>query len=191
MKIHKRLFPGIGLMGLGLLALMILQSAVTTRRSWADDKPAVSTAPQGALAEIKIPRGTPDALTAILTRRSIREYTPHPVPEEMIKLLLEAGMSAPSAFDERSTESIVINDRQIIDEIHKFNPKRPQLKKATVAIMVCGNQDKEKFKGKGFRQLDGAVASEKSLSPPMPWAWGRYGPRFIRSRTGFPRCRRC
>ena len=97
------------------------------------------------------------------TWRSIRDYTPHPVPEEMVKLLLEAGTSAPSAMDERSTEFIVINDRKILDEIQKFNPKRLQLKKATVAILVCGNQAKEKKKGLGFWVLDGAVASENIL----------------------------
>ena len=109
MKIRKRLFTGIGVIGLGLLAL-VMQPIVTNPWSWADDQPVVSAAPQGVPAEIKVPAGTPDAITAILTRRSIRDYTPHPVPEEMIRLLLEAGMSAPSALDERSTEFIVINE---------------------------------------------------------------------------------
>jgi len=162
MKIRTRLLPGIGVIGLGLLALM-WQPVVTNSRSWAGDQPVVSASPQGAPAEIKVPQGTPDAITAILTRRSIRDYTPHPVPEEMIRLLLEAGMSAPSALDERSTEFIVINDRNLLDEIQKFNPKRLQLKKATVAIMVCGNQAKEKKAGLGFWVLDGAVASENIL----------------------------
>ncbi len=146
---------------------------------------------QGAPAEIKVPPGTPDAITAILTRRSIRDYTPHPVPEEIIRLLLEAGMSAPSAMDERSTEFIVINDRNILDEIQKFNPKRLQLKKATVAILVCVNQAREKKKGLGFGVLDGAVACENILIAANALGLGRSGPQFILSRTGFPRCRRC
>lgn len=162
MKIRKGLWPGIGVIGLGLLAL-VGQPGFTTPRSWADDKPAAGAAAPGAPLEIKVPAGTLDAITAILTRRSIRDYTPQPVPDEMIKLLLEAAVSAPSAMDERSTEFIVINDRKILDEIHNFNPKRLQLKKATVAIMVCGNQAKEKNKGQGFWQLDGAVASENIL----------------------------
>ena len=164
MKVCKRLFPGIGVIGLGLLALM-WQHGLTTPRSWAEEKPAAGAAAQGAPLEIKVPAGTPDAITAILTRRSIRDYTPHPVPEETIKLLLEAGLSAPSAFDERSTEFVVINDRKILDEIHNFNPepKSFQLKKATVAILVCGNQAKERNKGQGFWLLDGAVASENIL----------------------------
>ena len=126
-------------------------------RSWAQEKIA------GAAPEIKVPKGTPDAITAILTRRSIRDYTPHPVPDELIKLLLAAGITAPSAFNEQSTEFVVVNDRKILDEIAKFEAKRFQLKKATVAIVVCGNQAKEKNKGQGYWQLDGAVASENIL----------------------------
>ena len=81
----------------------------------------------------------------------------------MIKLLLEAGQAAPSAFNERSTEFVVINDPKILDEIYKLNPKSKQVKKATVAILVCGNQQWEKYKGQGWWQLDGAVAAENIL----------------------------
>ncbi len=164
MKVRMRLFPGLGVIGLGLLALL-WQPGLTTPRSWAEEKPAAAAAAQEAPLEIKVPRGTLDAITAILTRRSIRDFSPHPVPPETIKLLLEAGLSAPSAMDERSTEFMVINDRQLLDEMHTLNPKPKsfQLKKATVAILVCGNQAKEKDKGKGFWQLDGAVASENIL----------------------------
>ena len=164
MKVRMRLFPGLGVIGLGLLALL-WQPGLTTPRSWAEEKPAAAAAAQEAPLEIKVPRGTLDAITAILTRRSIRDFSPHPVPPETIKLLLEAGLSAPSAMDERSTEFMVINDRQLLDEMHTLNPKPKsfQLKKATVAILVCGNQAKEKDKGKGFWQLDGAVAGENIL----------------------------
>lgn len=38
-----------------------------------------------------------DALEAIFTRRSICKYAPNPVPEPLVKQLLQAAMSAPSA----------------------------------------------------------------------------------------------
>ena len=155
MKIGKT-WASLGIMGMVLLALSV-PPAVMESRSWAEEKMA------GAAPEIKVPKGTMDALTAILTRRSIRDYTPHPVPDELIKLLLAAGSTAPSAFNEQSTEFVVVNDRKILDEIAKFEAKRPQLRKAAVAIVVCGNQNKEKNKGQGFWQLDGAVASENIL----------------------------
>jgi nitroreductase len=134
---------------------------------WADNRcRAQDRSPGGAAAPaaaIQVPKGTLDALTAILTRRSIRDYTPHPVPEETVKLLLTAGMAAPSAFNERSTEFVVVNDPKILKEIAQVNPSSLQLKKMTVGIVVCGNQAKEKHKGQGYWQLDGAAASENIL----------------------------
>jgi nitroreductase len=146
-----------------VLIAFVFQSGLTNSRGWAQDKGPGPAAPPGTPEAIKVPKGTLDALTAILTRRSIRDYTPHPVPEEMIKLLLEAGQAAPSAFNKRSTEFVVVNDKKVLEEIAKVNPASLQLKKATMAIVVCGNQPKQKFKDQGYWQLDGAVASENIL----------------------------
>ena len=41
-----------------------------------------------------------DAIDAILSRRSIRKYVKKQVPDELVKKLLEVGMSAPSAGNE-------------------------------------------------------------------------------------------
>lgn len=161
MEMRQKSAGGLGILGLILLTLLG-QPWFPAAHSWAQDKPAAGAAP-GAPAEIKVPKGTLDAVTAILTRRSIRDYTTHPVPEELIKLLVEAGMSAPSAFGERSSEFVVVNDKKVLEEISKVNPASLQLKKASVAIVVCGNQAKEKFQGQGYWQLDGAVASENIL----------------------------
>ncbi len=162
MKIPKKSCGGVGVLGLFLISLMF-QPFLTNPCCWAQNQTPGSATPQGAAGEIRVPPGTLDAITAILTRRSIRDYTPHPVPEEMIKLLLEAAMSAPSAFNERSQEFVVINDRKILEKIYQLNPNSLQVKRATVAIVVCGNQEREKFKGKGYWQLDGAVAAENIL----------------------------
>jgi nitroreductase len=148
--------------GLVLLAFTG-QLLITGPGVWAQDQATGSAAPPPAAAEIKVPRGTQNAVTAILKRRSIREYTPHPVPEELVRLLLEAGMAAPSAMDERSTEFVVITDRKILDAIHQFNTKRPQLKMASVAILVCGNRQREKNKELNFWLMDGSVAAENIL----------------------------
>jgi nitroreductase len=155
-----------GLAGFGLIGLVMvvfLLQPLVTPPGWAQEKPASGAAPQGNTAEVQVPKGTLDAVTAIMTRRSIRDYSPHPVPAELIRILVEAGMCAPSAFNERSQDFIVINDRKILDAIFNLNTKALQIKKATVAIMICGNQGREKFKGQGYWQLDGAVAAENIL----------------------------
>lgn len=162
MKIFQRSVSSLAILAVALIAF-IFQPGLTNSRGWAQDQGPAPAAPQGTPKAIQVPKGTLDALTAILTRRSIRDYTPHPVPEELIKLLLEAGMAAPSAFGKRTTEFVVVNDKKVLEEIAKVNPASVQLKKASVAIVVCGNQAKEKFKGQGYWQLDGAVASENIL----------------------------
>jgi len=87
-----------------------------------------------------------DAIEAILSRRSIRRYTPQPVPEGMIRPLLEAAMSAPSAGNEQPWQFVVITDRRILDEIPRFHPYAEMLKEAPVAILVCGDLRLEKYK---------------------------------------------
>ena len=157
----KKLWQAMGGFSLGLITVMALVGLMSTP-GWAKEKPAVENTP-GAVEDLKVPSGTLDTITAIMTRRSIRDYTSHPVPEDLVKLLVEAGMCAPSAFNERSTEFIVINDRKLLDEIFNLNTKALQIKKATVAIVICGNTAKEKFPGKGYWQLDGSVAAENIL----------------------------
>ena len=80
-----------------------------------------------------------DAIEAIRTRRSIRSYTSQLVPDELVKRLLEAAMSAPSAGNEQAWQFVVITDRSVLDDIPKLHPHSDMLKQATLAILVCGD----------------------------------------------------
>jgi nitroreductase len=88
-----------------------------------------------------------EALDAILSRRSIRKYTRTPVPDQIIKELLTAGMSAPSARNTQSWQFIIINSHKILDEIPKFHPYSEMLKDASVAFLVCGDKQLEENEG--------------------------------------------
>ena len=63
-----------------------------------------------------------DAVEAILTRRSIRSYTSQQVEDRLVEELLRAGMSAPSAGNAQPWHFIVINRREILDQIPEFHP---------------------------------------------------------------------
>lgn len=102
-----------------------------------------------------------DSLKAILTRRSIRKYTDEPVPDQIIMELLAAAMAAPSAGNEQPWHFIVINDRQILNEIPKFHPYSQMLKEASVAILVCGDEMLEKYTG--YWVQDCSAATENIL----------------------------
>ena len=101
-----------------------------------------------------------DAMEAILTRRSIRKYTKQPVPDEVLKELLEAAMCAPSANNRQPWCFVVINDRKTIDEIPKYHPYAQMLKEAPVAILVCCDSDLEL---KGFGVEDCSAATQNIL----------------------------
>jgi len=98
-----------------------------------------------------------DAMEAILSRRSIRRYTGEPVPEELIKELLEAAMSAPSASNEQPWQFVIIDDRRILDEIPKFHPYAHMLKEASLAIAVCGDLNEEMISGYWIQDCSAAT----------------------------------
>lgn len=102
-----------------------------------------------------------DAMDAILTRHSIRNYTDKIIPDEEIENLLRAGMSAPSAGDERPWHFIVIRDRSILDAIPRIHPYSHMLKEANVAIVVCG--DTNALVHEGYWVQDCSAAAENIL----------------------------
>ena len=88
-----------------------------------------------------------DAMEAILTRRSVRQYTEGSISKDTIQSLLEAAMSAPSAGNQQPWQYVVIDDRNILDGITQVHPYSGMLKQAPLAIVVCGDMDREKHKG--------------------------------------------
>jgi nitroreductase len=56
---------------------------------------------------------------AVLERRSVRNYKKDPVPDSLIRRVLEAGRFAPSAGNCQPWKFIVITDRDLLDEIDK------------------------------------------------------------------------
>jgi len=102
-----------------------------------------------------------DAMSAILSRRSIRQYTNKPVARESVYEVLQAAMNAPSAGNERPWHFIVLTERRVLDEIPKFHPYAAMVKHASTAILVCGDVALEKYKG--YWVLDCAAATQNIL----------------------------
>ena len=57
---------------------------------------------------------------AIFSRRSIRKYTKQQVPDELVKLLLEAGIYAPSARNLQPWHFVVVQKEQPLMNYPKF-----------------------------------------------------------------------
>ena len=102
-----------------------------------------------------------DAIDAIMSRRSIRRYTVEPVPEKVVGELLQAAMSAPSANNAQPWHFVIIDDRQVLDEIPKCHPYSQMLREASWAIVVCGDLGLEI--STGFWVQDCSAATENIL----------------------------
>jgi nitroreductase len=102
-----------------------------------------------------------DILEAILTRRSIRQYQDKPVSEELIRKLLAAAMSAPSARNSQPWRFVVIDDRSLLEQVPAINPYAAMARQAPVAILICADPSLEK--SPGYWMLDCAAAAENLL----------------------------
>ena len=101
----------------------------------------------------------------IFERRSIRKYTSSPVSNSDIENLLRAAMSAPSGYNQRLWEFIIIKDKNIMSAITEIHPYSQMLKEAPLAIVVCGNLEKEKHAEDwaSYWDQDCAAATENIL----------------------------
>lgn len=100
-------------------------------------------------------------LDIIFKRRSIRSYESRPVEPELLKTLLRAAMSAPSAGNEQPWQFVVITQRELLDRIPDIHPYAQMAKEAQVAVLVCGDLDREKHQG--FWVQDCSAATENLL----------------------------
>ena len=102
-----------------------------------------------------------DAMDALFSRRSIRKYTAEAITEEVLREILEAAMSAPSAGNQQSWHFIIIDDRKILNEVPTFHPHSLMLRGAPVAVLVCGDLHLEKHIG--YWAQDCSAATENLL----------------------------
>jgi len=101
-------------------------------------------------------------MKSLLERRSIRKYKDEKIKPEIVKDLLRAAMSAPSAANQKPCYFIVIDDRVTLEAMAAFHPNAGMLKNAPLAIVVCATNELGAFKD--FWVQDCAAASENILT---------------------------
>ena len=103
-------------------------------------------------------------LDNIATRTSIRDYEARPVEKEKIEKMLRAAIAAPTAMNKQPWHFVVVDQRNVLDALAGANPYAKMLKKAPLAIVVCGNTDKMiEGGGRDFWIQDASAATENLL----------------------------
>ena len=81
----------------------------------------------------------------VFKRRSIRKFLNKPVSDEQLKIILEAAMAAPSAWNRQPWSFIVIKDKEIINNLSNIHQYARMCKDAPVVIAVLGKTEDEKW----------------------------------------------
>jgi nitroreductase len=98
-----------------------------------------------------------DAMKAILTRRSVREFKQGTIEREKIEQILAAGMSAPSAHNEQPWCFLVIDDREVLSKLAATASHVEMAATAGAAIVVCGDLDLELTPGSWVQDCSAAT----------------------------------
>lgn len=76
-------------------------------------------------------------------RRSVRRYDDTPVSEEALRIILEAGLTAPTGNNRREVEAIVTTDRDKLEVLSRCRKSGTQmLESAGAAIIVIADKSK-------------------------------------------------
>ena len=78
---------------------------------------------------------------AIQARRSIRKFTPDPVPEEMVDQLIEAARLAPSGSNRQPWRFLVVRDTATRKKLREISLAQKFMEEAPVVIVCFGDLD--------------------------------------------------
>lgn len=102
-----------------------------------------------------------DAYDSILTRRSTRKFDSRPIEDEVLKKILQAGMSGPSCVHARDFAFVVVTDPEKLAEMADANGRPAQpLRHAAAGILVCGDTARSYPVHPEYWIIDGAIAAE-------------------------------
>lgn len=104
-----------------------------------------------------------DALEAIRTRRSLRQFKPEPVPKEILEKIVDAGRLAPSAINIQPWEFVVITEKPTLRRLAALTDYDKFMSDAAACIAVFCKDTK-------YYLEDGCAAVENILV--AAWALG-------------------
>jgi nitroreductase len=102
-------------------------------------------------------------LQCLFSRRSVRKYKNTPIPDTVIRDLLEAAMAAPSAVAKDPWHFIIVRDEAVLSKIAEGLPNGQMLRHAPIGIVVCGDIEKAHDHQESYMIQDCSAAIENLL----------------------------
>ena len=86
-----------------------------------------------------------DVAQAIRMKRAVRSFTPDPLPEQVLREILNAGRRAQSAKNRQAWHFIVIRNREMLGELAKLGTYAAHLSGAAAAIGILTPNPDERW----------------------------------------------
>jgi nitroreductase len=102
-------------------------------------------------------------LKTIFERSSVRDFTGEAVTEEILELIIRAGMAAPSARNLQPWHFICVTSREKLNLLAGGLPYAKMLYQAAAAVIVCGTPDSEDPVLSDYWVQDCSAATENIL----------------------------
>ncbi len=80
-----------------------------------------------------------DTVAGMLTRRSMRRFTPQPVSPELLEIALAAALSAPAKSDLQQASIIIVREPALRAAINALVPSMPWIANAPEFLVFCGD----------------------------------------------------
>ena len=101
-------------------------------------------------------------MNTLLSRRSYRgKYLSNPVPREHLKMILEAGLAAPSGCNKQTTSLIAVDDPQLLARLHAVIT--PPIGETAPAMICVLTEHIIAYRDRCFAVQDYAAAIENML----------------------------
>ena len=101
-------------------------------------------------------------MNALLSRRSYRgKYLSNPVPREHLKMILEAGLAAPSGCNKQTTSLMAVDDPQLLARLHAVIT--PPIGETAPAMICVLTEHIIAYRDRCFAVQDYAAAIENML----------------------------
>ena len=103
-----------------------------------------------------------DVYQCIRTRRTVREFKPDPVPEDVVLKILQAGRWAPSSSNSQAWHFIVVQDRSTLSALGEICSQGRFIGQAPMAIaIVMENASRPQLDaGRALQQMELMAWSE-------------------------------
>jgi nitroreductase len=98
-----------------------------------------------------------DAVTSLMTRRSIRQYTDEDVTAEQLETLLRAAMAAPSAGNQQPWRFVVVRDAEVRAKLAEATPYSSPIGRAPLGFVVLADTRENKHPGYWVQDCSAAI----------------------------------